>query len=153
MKYRFKGNFLYYVRLIKKLNENMLERAAKQCGLSIQEADVLSFLRENPEFDTACDVALYREVSRAYVSKAVELLEQRGYLSISRDEADRRKQRLKITDTAKAVAEALHEAQSAFYNAVTANLTEEEIKTMLAIIGKCAENVAAETKLLNIKRK
>ena len=139
--YPFEGNFLYYVRLIKRLYERTLSEAAARCGLSLPEADVLSFLRENPEFDTARDVALYREVSRAYVSKAVELLAGRGYIEIEQDKADRRLQHLAIAGKAREAAELLHEAQFAFYGKVTAGLTDDELFAMLSGIAKCAENL------------
>ena len=142
--YEFPGSFLYYVRLIKRMYESTLAEAAKRCGLSLPEADVLSFLRETPGFDTARDVALYREVSRAYVSKAVELLAQRGYIEISQDPSDRRLQHLRITGEAQRAAEVLHEAQFAFYGRVTAGLSSEELLAMLSAIVKCAGNLAAE---------
>jgi len=139
--YKFQGNFLYYVRLIKRLYERTLSGAAGRCGLSLPEADVLSFLRENPEFDTARDVALYREVSRAYVSKAVEALAQRGYVEIVQDRADRRLQHLRVTDSAREAAEILHGAQLAFYDKVTAGLSAEELFAMLSAMEKCAVNL------------
>ena len=139
--FKFNGNFLYYVRLIKKLYEQTLFHAADECGLSLQEADVLSFLNENPEFDTARDVALYREVSRAYVSKAVELLAMRGYVKIAEDKDDRRLQHLSITSDASKAADTLHKAQLAFYDKVTAGLTDGELFAMLSAIQKCSANL------------
>ena len=139
--YKFEGNFLYYVRLLKRMHERTLAEAASACGLTLPEADVLSFLQENPEFDTARDVALYREVSRAYVSKAVELLAQRGYLEIQQDKDDRRLQHLIITEKAREAAEILRGAQYAFYGKVTAGLTQEELLGMLGAIAKCAGNL------------
>ena len=112
--YKFDGNFLYYVRILKKLYEQALSQAAIECGLSLPEADVLSFLHENTEFDTARDVALYREVSRAYVSKAVELLANRGYIEITQDKDDRRLQHLSITKDASKATKTLHRAQFGF---------------------------------------
>ena len=142
--YKFEGNFLYYVRLIKRMYERTLAEAAGRCGLSLPEADVLSFLRENPEFDAARDVALYREVSRAYVSKAVESLAGRGYIEIVQDKDDRRLQHLIITEKAKEAAKILHEAQFAFYGKVTRGLEAEELLAMLSAIEKCAGNLVAE---------
>ena len=139
--YKFEGNFLYYVRLLKRMYERTLAEAAAACGLTLPEADVLSFLQENPEFDTARDVALYREVSRAYVSKAVEALAGRGFIEIAQDKEDRRLQHLIITDQAREAAEILHEAQFAFYGKVTAGLTQEELFGMLGAIAKCAGNL------------
>jgi len=139
--YKFDGNFLYYVRLIKKLYEQTLSQAAIECGLSLPEADVLSFLHENPEFDTARDVAMYREVSRAYVSKAVEMLADRGYIIIEQDKDDRRLQHLSITNDASIAIETLHKAQFAFYDKVTAGLSDNELSAMLSAIQKCSANL------------
>ena len=139
--YKFEGNFLYYVRLIKRLYENTLSTAGEELGLSLPEADVLCFLRENPEFDTARDVALYRDVSRAYVSKAVESLVAKGYLTIFQDKSDRRLQHLVISDKATHAAETLHKAQFDFYDTVTATLSHDEIDMLLSLIGKCAANL------------
>jgi DNA-binding MarR family transcriptional regulator len=86
-------------------------------------------------------VALYRDVSRAYVSKAVELLAAKGYLEIRQDESDRRYQHLVITEKAVEFAEKLHAAQHGFYNRVTANLSDEEMTALLSLIKKCAVNV------------
>jgi len=144
--YHFKGNFLYYVRLIKRLYEQALLEAAKELDLTLPEADVLCFLRENPEFDTARDVALYRDVSRAYVSKAVESLVDKGYLHIRQDKNDRRYQHLTITRQAETKAEMLHAAQFEFYTTVTQNLSDEEMVTMMALIEKCAANVENASK-------
>ncbi|GHV48528.1 hypothetical protein FACS189499_08120 [Clostridia bacterium] len=139
--YQFKGNFLYYVRLLKRLYEATLTAAAEQCGLTLPEADVLSFLRENHEFDTSKDVALYREVSRPYVSKAVELLVKRGYLEVSQDAKDRRLQHLRITTAANQAANILHKAQFSFYDKVTSGLSNEELSSMLTAVEKCAANL------------
>jgi MarR family transcriptional regulator for hemolysin len=144
--YKFEGNFLYYVRLVKRLYEQTLTDAAEGLGLTLPEADVLCFLRENPEFDTARDVALYRDVSRAYVSKAVELLVGKAYLEIQQDKDDRRYQHLKITPRARKTAETLHSAQFCFYQTVTEDLSDTEMETLMVLIGKCAASVERANK-------
>ena len=139
--FQFEGNFLYYVRLIKRLYESTLASAAQELSLTLPEADVLCFLRENPEFDAARDVANYRDVSRAYVSRAVEMLTAKGLLEARQDPDDRRYQHLSISEKASGAADALHEAQQRFYEMVTKDLDEEELLTMLTLIARCASNV------------
>jgi MarR family transcriptional regulator for hemolysin len=140
--YRFDGSFLYYVRLSKKLYEQTLSQMAVECGLTLPEADVLSYLYENPEFDTARDVALYREVSRAYVSKAVESLVLKGLLNILHDKDDRRYQHLELTEKSKPLTERLHNTQLSFYETVTKGLSDEEFSAMMTAIDKCAKNLS-----------
>ena len=142
--YSFEGNFLFYLRLTKRLYENRLSAAAADLALTLPEAEILCFLRENPGFDSARDIATYRDVSRSYVSKAVELLAGKGYLEIAIDKADRRLQHLTITEKARPVAETLHQALFSFYDTITSNLTQEEITTLLTLLEKCAESLTTE---------
>jgi MarR family transcriptional regulator for hemolysin len=144
--YKFEGNFLYYVRQIKRLYENSLSKAAAELGLNVSEADALCFLRENKEFDTARDIALYRDVSRAYVSKAIEGLVAKGLIEIRVDKDDRRLQRLTIAQKATEKAEALHKTQFEFYASVMQDLSRDEIKTLLALITKCAGGLEKASK-------
>ncbi|MCL2299122.1 MAG: MarR family transcriptional regulator [Firmicutes bacterium] len=139
--YEFNGKFLYCVRLIKRLYERALADAAAESGLSLPEADVLSFLREYPEFDTARDIALYREVSKAYVSNAVEALTGKGYLTAVRDTRDRRVRRLALTPAAGETAQRLYEGQIRFYDSITRGIPMREVNGMLALLATCAQNV------------
>ncbi|MDR1735055.1 MAG: MarR family winged helix-turn-helix transcriptional regulator [Oscillospiraceae bacterium] len=139
--YQFSINFWYGVRLIKRLYKEALDEAGKALGLTGAEAAVINFLRENPEFDTARDIAALRDVSRAYVSGAVEHLVKRRYLTIRTDEEDRRLQHLVITDKCKPIAEALHQAHWDFYAKVTEGLTDEDLLNLWVIIEKCAKNL------------
>ena len=54
----------------------LLERT----GLTMREVHVLLFLANNPDYDTARDVTLYRGMSKSQVSQAVELLCAEGLL-------------------------------------------------------------------------
>jgi len=76
------------------------------------------------------------------VSKAVELLANRGYIEIAQDKNDRRLQHLSITKDANKATETLHNAQFAFYDKVTAGLSDDELFAMLSAIQKCSENLS-----------
>jgi DNA-binding MarR family transcriptional regulator len=69
----------------------------------------------------------------------VELLVNKGYLIVSGDKDDRRLQHLTITERGKPTAEAL---QCAFYDSVTAKLTQEETSMLLTLIEKCVESLS-----------
>ena len=49
--------FLTNVRRIGKLHERMLREICEEYGLSLTEATVVSFLHNNPGYDTAADIA------------------------------------------------------------------------------------------------
>ena len=64
----------------------LLERT----GLSMREMNVLLFLANNPQYDTARDVTEFRGLSKSQVSQAVELLVAEGLVSRTPDSSDRR---------------------------------------------------------------
>ena len=134
-------NLLYYVRLVKKLYEKLLTDVASRCDLTMAEADVLLFLKEYPDYNSAKDIAMLREVSPAYVSRAVEALVQRGYITTIQDKKDRRIQHLYITDLAQPTADMLHEAQMKFYEMIVDGLTADEFAGLVQTVGKCIINI------------
>lgn len=152
-KYEFNGNFLYSVKLMRKLYNNAIGEVADKFNISFSAADVLSFLYEYKEFDTAKDIANYKDMSKAYVSDAVYKLVKKDYLSIKVDKNDRRLQHLEITDSAKEIAEALQNAQQGFYKTIMSQLTDNEIKVLLTTIEKCAVGIQKETDRLKLECK
>ncbi len=143
-KYEFNGNFLYSVKLMKKLYSNAIGKVADEFNISFPEAEVLSFLYEYKQFDTAKDIVSYKDVSKAYVSDAVYKLVKKNYLSIKVDKDDRRLQHLEITELAKKIAKSLQNAQQNFYKAIMSQLTDNEIQKLLTTIEKCAVGIQIE---------
>lgn len=85
----------------------LLERT----GLTMREIHVLLFLANNPDYDTARDVTLYRGMSKSQVSQAVELLCAEGLLQRTPDGADRRMVHLSITPEGRPLARECQELQ------------------------------------------
>ena len=49
------------------------------------EVDVMLFLANNPQFDTAAEIVSIRKIAKSHVSLAVSRLTERGYLEKSKD--------------------------------------------------------------------
>lgn len=103
-----------------------IESAAKRSGITKQEADVLVFFFNNPEYTLAADAVKMRGFSKAYASKAIEQLLENGLIEISCDEEDRRMQRIKITGKGGIIAKSVSMAQQKFYDSFIRDLTPEE---------------------------
>ena len=88
-----------------------IESAAKRSGITKQEADVLVFFFNNPEYTLASDAVKLRGFSKAYASKAIEQLLLSGLIEISSDDEDRRMQRIKITGKGGIIAKSVSMAQ------------------------------------------
>ena len=117
------SRFLLFLKQVGEHYEAYFAKAATQCELSKPEADVLIFLRNNPQYNMAKDIAQYRGFSKAYVSKAVEKLLSKGYISVKINPQDRRFQYLNITPKAEPVAKFLKDAQIRFIDTMTQGIS------------------------------
>ena len=78
-------------RSLLRLYDKMLKKVCREHDLSVIEADVVSFLQNNPGKDTAVDIVELRMLSKGAVSKAVESLIQKSLLERIPDREDRRR--------------------------------------------------------------
>ena len=68
------------LRSLLRLYDKMLKKVCTEHDLTAVEADVISFLQNNPGKDTAADIVELRMLSKGAVSKAVEALIQKSML-------------------------------------------------------------------------
>ena len=135
-----KGLLLLY-RRIQKLYDRHMDDIRKSFSLSRIEITIISFLHNNPDLDTAGDIAEYRMLSKGNVSQSVEALIQKGYLERFPDSEARRRIHLSLTAHASEIVRQIDEIKRDFYQALAEGLTESEIKQYQAITDKITENV------------
>ena len=86
--------YLNCMRCIVKLHESMLKTVCQRYALSNTQAAVISFLCNNPDKNTAAQIAQLRMLSKGNVSTAVDGLVEKGLLERKTAEYDRRSLRL-----------------------------------------------------------
>ena len=133
--------FLIFNWKLKKMYEKMFYQLTEELQLTQNEIDVLLFLNNNSPLDTARDIARYRAMSKSMISKSVDSLYRKGFLSYETDETDKRCIRLKIKPVAIPIVEKLHEAQKEFFYILTYNITKEEYKAMETVLNKMYANI------------
>lgn len=133
--------FLKCQKLTGEMYDNMMSQAAAKYNLTKPEADVLIFLYNNPEFDTAKDIVTYRGLSKAYVSKAVDLLMRKGIIDTVVCKNDRRYVHLKVSEGAQGTINELRSTQRAFIKSIMSNLSDEEIEGFWNVVEKMIHNV------------
>ena len=136
--------FLIFSWKIKKVYEKMFYQVSEELELTQNEIDVLLFLHNNAPLNTASDIARYRAMSKSMISKSVDSLYKRGYLSYDIDELDKRCIHLKIEPVAMPIVKKLHEVQKQFFDILTSNISEEEYKVMETVLNKMYENIIDE---------
>ena len=102
--------------------------------LSVRELEVLLFLANNPDFDTARDIAEFRALSKSQVSQAVELLSAEGLLHRTPDAADRRIVHLSITPEGEPITKEAQEIQALCGKQLFAGLTPEQTQQLHTIL-------------------
>lgn len=119
----------------------LMEPLCKKWELTRNELDVMLFLANNPAYDRAVDIVNNRGLSKSHVSLSINSLESRGLLRREEDPNDRRTVHLKLTETAKPIAEAGQMAQRRFFSYLHQDVSREQIELMIDFARKVNENI------------
>lgn len=132
--------FLTTFRRIVRANDLALRPISMAFGLTVTEATVVVFLHNNPEKDTAADVAELRMLSKGNVSQAVEGLMQKGLLRRRPDTADRRKIHLELLPAAAPITREMEKARAVFEEKLFAGFSPEERRLFAALNSRFMQN-------------
>ena len=128
------------LRSLFRLYDKMLKRVCTEHDLTLVEADIISFLQNNPEKDTAADIVELRMLSKGAVSKGVEALIQKSLLERIPDTEDRRRIHLKLRSQAGPVTESIDEVREEFLETILEGFTKEELVMQNQFLGRLFEN-------------
>lgn len=129
------------MRSLFRLYDRMLKKVCTEHALTIVEADIISFLQNNPEKDTAADIVELRMLSKGAVSKAVESLIQKSLLERIPDTEDRRKIHLKLNLQVGPITESIEKVRAEFVNTVLEGFTKEELEVYRDFSDRLFDNI------------
>lgn len=136
---------LQFSRQVKKFYSYQFTPLLESSGLSMREIEVLLFLINNPDYDTARDITEFRGLSKSQVSQAVDLLAAEGLLLRTPDTMDRRMVHLSITQEGEPLARAAQKVQAACGERLLEGLTPEQAAQLRIILETVLENGARLT--------
>ena len=139
---------LTYLRRVTRLYDRMSAPLTDDLGLSRTELDIVAFLMNHPQCDTARDIVARRMLQKSNVSQAVEQLIRKGLLCRRPDAADRRCVHLLLTARAGEMFAAIRAMQSGFRAALLTGLSEEEQAQLSALLDRVSDNAAAAVRRL-----
>lgn len=131
---------LLIMRSTNKLYAQFLRETCKKYQLTVMEANIISFLNNNPELDTAADIVELRMLPKSNVSQGVEGLIQKGLLSRRQDEEDRRKMHLSLTPKAEAVTEEIMQVFQKFRDMLFDGFSAEEMEAFELLNARMMNN-------------
>lgn len=112
-------------RKISRAYNAMCKPLCKELELSQTAFDILMFLGNNPNYNTAGEIVEIRQIKANLVSVNVERLVREGYLLRKQVEGDRRKTGLICTDKAKPIIERGRKLQKAFTERMFLNMDDD----------------------------
>ena len=124
-----------------KAYEAVCQPVCKRYQLNQTCLDVILFLANNPEYNTAKDLWEIRGIRSGNASVSIETLVRRGYLKREADAQDRRLQRLILTERANEAIAMGRQAQYSFGEQMMGGITEEELQLYWKISEQIRENV------------
>ena len=135
---------LRVIRQFRRYYDRQFEALLASAGLSMREMDVVLFLANNPDCDTAREVSELRGLAKSKVSGAVDLLAERGLLRRAPDTADRRVVHLALTEQGMALSRAGQRIQSRCLEALLSGLTHAEAEQFQSLLEKVLTHAEAQ---------
>lgn len=127
---------------IKRLYDHEMAPLMARFSLTRMELDVLLFLSNNPGFDTAAEIVQLRMLTKSHVSKAVDHLTERGLIQQARDEKNRRRVHLSLTDAAQTIVVEATEAQRRAMERLMAGISAEDTAVLDRVMRRMVRNAA-----------
>ena len=124
-----------------KAYETFCQPVCKKYQLSQTSFDVLMFLANNPEYNTARDICEIRGIRTGIASVAVDLLVKNGYIHRQPDASDRRLTRLILTEKSEEIIQSGRLIQREFGAQLITGISDEEMTAYLKTAQKFSENI------------
>lgn len=109
-------------------------------GLTQMEYDILMFLHNNPQQNTAAEIVKIRKSTKSHVSTSLKKLENKGLVEKIQSKNNKKHIEIVLLDQAKLIVEAGTNVQKQFAQTVLSGLTAEEKQMCIRIFDKICNN-------------
>ena len=109
-------------------------------GLTQMEYDILMFLHNDPQHNTAAEIVKVRKSTKSHVSTSLKKLEEKGLVERIQSKDNKKHIEIVLLDKAELIVEAGINAQKRFAQNVLSGLTEEEKCMCINIFDKICNN-------------
>lgn len=120
---------------------NVLQPLCRETGLPPMAMDILLFVANNPDRNTASDICQCRGLKSGIVSVHVDRLVNEGLLVRAEAANDRRKTRLTCTEKAQSVVAEGRKLQKAFANKLSDGINESDMESFRRTLTRFGENL------------
>ena len=128
----------------KNLYEQMVMPVCKAHGLTYMEFTIIMFLANNPQRDTAAQIAKIRQLSKSHVSLSLKGLQAKGFVTGHYFPGNQKTLHLRLTEAAEPVVAQGREAQKKFGDQLIRGFSPEEVRQLQSLIDRIHENMKQE---------
>ena len=111
-----------------------------QYGLTQMEYDILMFLHNNPQNNTAAEIVKIRKSTKSHVSTSLKTLENKGLVERKQSKENKKHIEIFLLDKAELIVEAGLNAQKEFAKNVLSGMTDEEKHMCKKVFDKICNN-------------
>ena len=122
-------------------------------GLTQMEYDILMFLHNNPQHNTAAEIVKVRKSTKSHVSTSLKNLENEGLIERIQSEDNKKHIEIVLLDKAELIVEAGINAQKQFAQNVLSGLTEDEKHICINIFDKICCNAEESIRAFQLMEK
>ncbi len=134
---------LTVIHKYKRLYEKRCQGLMKKYDLKIADIDVLHFVSQAGGKNLAKDI-VDEGMSKANVSKAVEHLHRKGYVSLCEDKEDRRCVHIQPTQSAEPIVIEIEEIRREMASALAMGITREDKEATFRVMKQLHQNMSQE---------
>lgn len=126
---------------VKAVYADCVEWVCKKYGLARSELDILMFLANNPEYNTAADIVEIKHMTKSHVSTSVQNLEKNGYITKYRSPGNQKTIHLSLCERSKEVISDGKKALEAFGEILFGGMTKEETAEFWHLVERMQKNM------------
>lgn len=120
--------------------EALTQSVCSQYKLTQMEYDILMFLYNNPQYNTAADIVKVRKSTKSHVSTSLKFLEDKGLVKKKQGEDNKKHIEIMLLDSAQEIVQAGLNVQKEFVKNMFRGLTEEEIVMCKSVFSRICNN-------------
>lgn len=127
-------------KTITRYYETLTRSLCDQYDLTQLEYDILMFLYNNPQYNTAADIVKVRKSTKSHVSTSLKFLEDKGLVEKKQSEDNKKHIEIVLLDSAQQIVQAGLNVQKEFVKNMFRGFTEEEMVMCKSVFNRICNN-------------
>lgn len=127
-------------KTITRYYETLTRSLCDQYDLTQLEYDILMFLYNNPQYNTAADIVKVRKSTKSHVSTSLKFLEEKGLIAKKQSEDNKKHIEIILLDSVQEIVQAGLNVQKEFVKNMFRGFTEEEMVMCKSVFNRICNN-------------